>query len=83
MSDDARYSDDDVEVEGGTDSAVLLLDAVEKAKLDPSVVRAQSGGTFIVPKDLADKAGVKPVTDGTEDEPATPRRRGTTKKDGE
>lgn len=49
-----------VNVKGGLsqDNAILLLAAVETMKGDPSVVVAGPAG-FIVPKEVADKAGVE------------------------
>lgn len=40
-----------------SDTAVLLLDAAEKAEQDASVVRSVEGG-FYVPEDIAKSAGV-------------------------
>jgi hypothetical protein len=50
-----------------TDNAVLLLAAAEKLDQDPSVVQT-SGGAFLVPKDVADEAGVDYESD-SEDQP--------------
>lgn len=47
-----------VEVESGDnagDTAVLLLAAAEELGLDANVVQTQSGGVFLVPKEVADK----------------------------
>lgn len=40
-----------------SDNATLLLSAAEELDLDQSVVRTTSGA-FVVPKEVADKAGV-------------------------
>jgi hypothetical protein len=50
-------SDDQITVPGQShDNAVLLLEAAQQLDLDPSVVRTTEGG-FLVPKEVADKAG--------------------------
>ena len=51
----------DIEIPFGdnnTDNAVLLLAAAEELKQDASVVRT-SDSAFIVPEDIAKKAGLK------------------------
>lgn len=61
-------SDSDVFVPYGQDAAktaTLLLAAAEDKHQDQSLVRAQEGG-FLVPKDVADEAGVD--YDSDEDE---------------
>jgi len=53
------------------DTAVLLLEAAEKAGEPADVVRSSDGG-FVVPKELADAAGVdydKGDDDESDDEP--------------
>lgn len=50
------------------DNAVLLLEAAEQLKMDHSVVRTSSDGYFLVPDEVADKAGL-----GKAEE--TPRKR--------
>jgi len=66
-------SDDDemVEVPFGddvADTAVLLLAAAEELDLDQSEVRTVTGA-FLVPRNIAEKAGVQPepVAVGTEE----------------
>jgi hypothetical protein len=52
-------SDEQVEVPFGDDAgdtAVLLLAAAEDLGLDPGVVKTNSDGSFVVPKEVADKA---------------------------
>jgi len=59
-------SPEEVEVAFGdepSDTATLLLAAAEDLELEPGVVKTTSTGTFIVPSDVAKKAGVKPVED--------------------
>lgn len=46
------------EVEINTENAVLLLAAAEELELDPGVVETTSGGTFRVPQEVVDKAGL-------------------------
>jgi 2-keto-3-deoxy-L-rhamnonate aldolase RhmA len=57
-------ADNDVRVELSKDNAVLLLAAAEELELDPGVVRTTSDNVFIVPSDVAKKAGVKEADDG-------------------
>jgi hypothetical protein len=48
----------DVQIEGrSADKATLLLAAAEDLGLDAGVVRTTSGG-YLVPEDVADKAGL-------------------------
>lgn len=47
------------------DTAVLLLEAAEKAKQDPSVVRTESGA-FVVSEEIAKKAKVDYIKDEEE-----------------
>jgi len=66
------------------DTATLLLAAADEAGEDASVVRTVTGG-FIVPEDIAKKAGVdyeKPensADDEPEPEPEKPKKRATKK----
>lgn len=57
---------EDVRVELSQDNAVLLLAAAEELELDPGVVRTTSDNVFIVPKDVAKKAGVKEAENDAE-----------------
>jgi hypothetical protein len=53
--------------DSATDTAVLLLAAAEELDLDPAVVKSQEGH-FLVPEEVAEKAGVD--YHGDEDEAA-------------
>jgi hypothetical protein len=68
-SQEAQEPAEDVRVEQSTDNAVLLLAAAEEAGADPGVVRTTSDGWFLVPGDIAEKAGVDVIKD-EEPEPA-------------
>jgi hypothetical protein len=62
---------DEVEVPFGdnpSDTATLLLAAADKLELDPGVVRTGSN-VFMVPKDVADEAGVDYEGDDSSDKP--------------
>jgi len=83
MSNDAyvKYGDD------AEKTAVLLLEAAEKAGADASVVRTTSDGEFIVPEEIADAAGVEYEVDdsdddgdGDEDEAPKPTKKAAAKK---
>jgi hypothetical protein len=50
---------EDVQIELTQDNAVLLLAAAEELELDPAVVRTTSDNVFLVPGDVAKKAGLK------------------------
>lgn len=55
---------DTVKIEGmTTDNAILLLAAAEELGQDPSVVQTTTDNVFLVPADVAKKAGLKPVDD--------------------
>lgn len=56
---------EDVQIELNHDNAVLLLAAAQELELDPGVVRTTSDNVFLVPSDVAKKAGLKeaPVSD--------------------
>lgn len=56
----------EVRVPVGTDNAVLLLAAAEEAGLDPGIVRVENGN-FVVPAEVADKAGVESIPDDTKE----------------
>ena len=58
---------DDVKVPINRDNAVLLLAAARELELDTGVVRTTSQGHFLVPQEVADKAG---PGDDTEPKPA-------------
>jgi hypothetical protein len=65
-------TDQTVQVEGlTTENAVLLLAAAEELELDASVVQTTTDNVFVVPAEVAKKAGLKakseddePVADG-------------------
>ena len=63
--------------DSASDTATLLLAAVEELDREPSEVRTTSGA-FLVPQDIADQAGVEYQNDETEQEsdpdPAPARR---------
>jgi hypothetical protein len=53
-----------VRVEGLTsDNATLLLAAAAELELDPSVVATTTDNVFLVPEEVAKKAGLKPQPD--------------------
>jgi hypothetical protein len=75
----------DIEIPFGdnnTDNAVLLLAAAEELKQDASVVRT-SDSAFIVPEDIAKKAGLKGEKveeDSASEEPKPAAKKASAKK---
>ena len=66
-----------VKISGITsDNAILLLAAAEDLDLDASVVRTTSDGHFLVPEEVAKKAGIK----ADDDEDTKPAQKVAAKK---
>lgn len=62
-------TDNIVKVEGLTaENAVLLLAAAEELDLDPSVVQTTTDNVFLVPAEVAEKAGLDPVDEDADGE---------------
>jgi hypothetical protein len=71
----------DVEVpygESASDTATLLLAAAENLELAPGVVQTTSDGVFLVPEEVAKKAGLDTVDDEAEDK--APAKKAAAKK---
>jgi hypothetical protein len=74
MSDEEK--DQTVEIpfgEKANEQATLLLAAAEELDLDPSVVRTGEG-TFVVPTEVADKAGLSPDDDDKDESKRTAKK---------
>lgn len=73
-------SNDEVQI--NHDNAVLLLAAAEELGLDAAVVETTSEGTFRVPQDVVDKAGLgkKAKAEKAEPEKKAPAKRAAAKK---
>lgn len=80
MSDEEK--DQTVEIpfgEKANEQATLLLAAAEELDLDPSAVRTGEG-VFVVPSEVADKAGLSPDDDDDKDESKRTTKKSAAKK---